>query len=110
MLYVDVTACENDLEVILVMLNAIMLAAENKLGTTELILGIAVVVMAVFLIIAVLLQSGKDTQMSGAITGSAETFFGQGKGNRRDKLLSKLTVAVTVIFALVVIAMYVIVS
>ena len=94
------------------MLNAIMLAANaaNKLGGAGLILGIAVIVMALFLIVAVALQSGKDTQMSGAITGSAETFFGQGKGNRRDKFWSRVTVAVSVVFALVVIAMYVIVS
>ena len=74
------------------------------------VLCIIMLVIAVAICVLVMLQSGKDTQMSGAITGSAETFFGQGKGNRRDKLLSKLTVAVTVIFALVVIAMYVIVS
>ncbi len=84
--------------------------AANALAWYEWVLGGAVVVMALFLIIAVLLQSGKDTQMSGAITGSAETFFGQGKGDRRDKFLSKLTIAVSVIFALVVIAMYVVVS
>ena len=35
----------------------------------ELALGIALLVMAVFLVAAVLLQSGKDKSLSGAITG-----------------------------------------
>ena len=99
------------------MLNAIMLAATqtatpapNGLEWYEWTLGAVIVVMALFLIVAVLLQSGKDTQMSGAITGSAETFFGQGKGDRRDRFWSRVTIAISVIFALVVIAMYVVVS
>jgi preprotein translocase subunit SecG len=69
-------------------------------------LGIAVIVMAVFLIIAVLMQSGKDTRLSGTIAGGAETFFGKTKANDWDRVLSKLTIAVSVVFALVVIAMY----
>lgn len=78
--------------------------------TIEIIFGIAVVLMSLFLIAVVLMQSGKDTKMSGAITGSAETFFGQSKGNTWDRLLSKATIAVSVVFAVVVIAMYALVG
>jgi preprotein translocase subunit SecG len=80
------------------------------MGALEIIFGIIVVVMAVFLIIAVLLQSGKDTHMSGAITGSADTFFGQSKANTWDRMLSKLTVVISVVFAVVVILMYALVG
>jgi preprotein translocase subunit SecG len=80
------------------------------MGTIEIIFGIAVVLMSLFLIAVVLLQSGKDTKMSGAITGSAETFFGQSKGNTMDRILSKATIAVSVVFAVVVIAMYALVG
>ena len=76
------------------------------MGALEITLGILVIVMSLFLIIAVLLQSGKDTHMSGAITGSADTFFGQSKANTWDRMLSKLTVGVAVVFAIVVILMY----
>ena len=76
--------------------------------TIEIILGIAVVLMSLFLIAVVLMQSGKDTKMSGAITGSAETFFGQTKGNKSDRLWTKLTVAVSIVFAIVVIALYIV--
>lgn len=80
------------------------------MGTLEIIFGIIVVVMAAFLIIAVLLQSGKDTQLSGTITGSADTFFGQSKANTRDRMLSKLTIVVSAVFAIAVILMYALVG
>lgn len=73
-------------------------------------LGIAVIVMALFLIVAVLMQSGKDTRLSGTIAGGAETFFGKSKANTWDRILSKLTVIVSIVFGLLVIAMYVFVS
>ena len=76
------------------------------MGALEITLGILVIVMSLFLIIAVLLQSGKDTHMSGAITGSADTFFGQSKANTWDRMLSKLTIGVSIVFAIVVILMY----
>ena len=72
----------------------------------EIVLGIAVIVLSLILIVAVLMQSGKDTRLSGTIAGGAETFFGKSKANDWDRVLSKLTVAVSIVFALVVIAMY----
>ena len=72
----------------------------------EIALGIAVIVLSLVLIVAVLMQSGKDTRLSGTIAGGAETFFGKTKANDWDRVLSKLTIAVSVVFALAVIAMY----
>ena len=69
-------------------------------------LGIAVIALALILIVAVLMQSGKDTRLSGTIAGGAETFFGKSKANTWDKMLSKVTVVLSIVFALVVIAMY----
>jgi preprotein translocase subunit SecG len=81
-----------------------------KIGGVELALGIAILVMAVFLIIAVLLQSGKDKNLSGAISGSAETFFSKSKSRTWDKILSKLTLVISIIFSILVIVMYIYVS
>ena len=69
-------------------------------------LGVAVIVLAVALVIAVLMQSGKDTRLSGTIAGGAETFFGKTKGSALDRMLSKATIVLSIVFALVVIAMY----
>ena len=92
--------------------NYIALAATEavKIGAVERILGIALMVMAVFLIIAVLLQSGKDKDLSGAISGSAETFFSKSKSRTWDKILSKVTLVVSIIFAILVVVMYIYVS
>lgn len=76
----------------------------------EWIMGISLIVMAVFLVIAVLMQSGKDKKLSGTITGGAETFFGKGKGKSMDKILARLTTIVAVLFCALVVTMYVIVS
>ena len=82
----------------------------EKIGGVELGLGIAILVMALFLIVAVLLQSGKDKDLSGAISGSAETFFSKSKSHTWDKVLSKLTLVISIIFSILVIVMYIYVS
>ena len=74
----------------------------------NLIFGIILLAAALFLIVAVLLQSGKDNNMSGAIAGGAETFFGKTKGKTNDRILNKLTTIVAVVFVLLVIVVYVI--
>ncbi|MBR4295279.1 MAG: preprotein translocase subunit SecG [Clostridia bacterium] len=76
----------------------------------ELAFGIILLVMAVFLIVAVLMQSGKDKRLSGTIAGGAETFFGKSKGTRFDAVLSKATTVIAIIFAIVVIVMFAIVG
>ena len=80
------------------------------MGPVEIIFGILLLVRSVFLVVAVLMQSGKDKRLSGSIAGGAETFFGKGKCSTMDKLLSKLTTIVAIIFMVIVIAMYIIVS
>ena len=76
----------------------------------NIVLGIILLVAAVFLIVAVLMQSGKSHNLSGSIAGGAETFFGKTKGNSMDKLLSKLTIVFAIVFAVIVVAMYVLVN
>lgn len=75
-----------------------------------LVIGIALIVMAVFLIVAVLLQSGKDKNLSGAISGSAETFFSKSKSGTWDKILGRLTLVISIIFAVLVVVMYLYIS
>ena len=78
------------------------------MDTVDVVLGIILLVAAVFLIVAVLMQSGKSHRLSGTIAGGADTFFGKTKGKTIDRMLSKITAVVAVIFALLVIAVYVI--
>ncbi len=73
----------------------------------ELVLGIIICVIAVILIACVLLQSGKDKRLSGTIAGAAETFFGKSKSQARDKVLSRITTALSFVFVVLVVVLYI---
>ncbi|MBQ2706890.1 MAG: preprotein translocase subunit SecG [Clostridia bacterium] len=72
----------------------------------EIVIGVILLIAAVFLIIAVLMQNGQQHKV-GAIQGGAETFFGKTKGSAIDKLLNRLTTIVAIVFCVIVIIMYV---
>jgi preprotein translocase subunit SecG len=57
------------------------------------------VLLAIGLIVAVVLQSGRSAGLSGVISGGAETLFGKKKG--MDELLGKVTVVVAILFGAV---------
>ena len=71
------------------------------------VLGVILLVFALFLIVSVLMQHGKAKNISGAIAGGAETFFGKTKGSTIDKMLSKITTVVAIIFVIIVIVVYI---
>ena len=72
------------------------------------IIGVLLIIMAVFLVISVLMQSSKDHRHGVTVAGGAETFFGKNKGKSLDAMFNKLTTVVAVIFVLLVIVLYVV--
>ena len=72
----------------------------------QIAIGILLIIAAVFLVVAVLMQSGKSHNLSGTIAGGAETFFGKAKGSTIDKKLAKLTTIVAIIFVVLVLVSY----
>ena len=74
----------------------------------QIAIGIILIIAAIFLIVAVLMQHGKSHNLSGTIAGGAETFFGKTKGSTLDKKLSKLTTVVAIIFCVLVLVSYLI--
>ncbi len=56
------------------------------------------VVISVVLVLAVLMQHGKQQGLSGAIAGGAETFFGKNKGKTIDAVLKKVTAVLAILF------------
>ena len=73
----------------------------------QIAIGIILIVAAVFLVGAVLMQSGKaNNKLSGAIAGGAGTFFGKTKGSTIDKKLSKATTIVAIVFVVLVLVSY----
>lgn len=80
------------------------------MAIVQYVLGGVLIFLAVFLVVAVLMQSGKDKRLSGSIGGGTDTYYGQNKGKSRDKILSVLTTIVGIIFVALVVVMYVLIS
>lgn len=70
------------------------------------ILTIVHIILAIILVAVVLLQSGKQAGLSGAISGGAETFFGKNKARTLDGMLSRATTIVALLFILTSIGLF----
>ena len=66
-----------------------------------LIISIIMVLLAIFLIAVVLLQSGKTAGLSGAIAGGADTFLSKNKAKSWDAKLAKATKCVAIAFLVI---------
>ncbi len=81
----------------------------QKMDVLMIVLGAVLLVLAVAIVALVLMQQGKDKKLSGAIAGGADTFYGKNKTADKDKILSIVTAILSVVFVLIVLAMYFIV-
>lgn len=73
------------------------------------VIGALLIVASIGLIGMVLMQSAKNSRMSGVVSGGgAETFFGKYKGKTVDKKLNRLTIVIALAFVAVVIALFII--
>ena len=70
--------------------------------TAQIALSVIMIVASLFLIVVVLLQHGAQ-QGLGAVSGSAETFYGSGKAS--DRIFARLTSIVGVVFVIIAIVL-----
>ena len=63
---------------------------------------------AVFIIVAVILQKSSEEGLSGSIAGGAETFYGKDKASHSDRVLFRWTFIASLVFALAVLVVYII--
>ena len=75
----------------------------------EMVFGGLLCLISIAIVVAVLLQPGKDKRLSGAIAGTSDTYFGKSKAARKEQKLSNLTVVLCVVFLVLIVAMYCIV-
>ena len=61
---------------------------------------IAFLLLSVVLTIVILMQEGKDNGLSGALTGSADSYWAKNKGRSKDAVMRKITVVLAVLFFL----------
>jgi len=71
------------------------------------VVGIFLILAAIALVVLVLMQEGKSKNLSGAIAGGADTFFGKQKGKTMSKMLSTVTTVLATLFAVIVLAVYI---
>ena len=73
-------------------------------NSAQIVIGVILLISAVFLIIAILMQDSKNEGLSSAITGTDNTSFGgKTKSKKLSGTLSKVTTIVAICFVLVVI-------
>ena len=71
----------------------------------EIVLTILEAIASVALIVIVLLQSGKEAGLSGAIAGGSETYLGKGKGKNLDQVLASATKWVALAWVILTLAL-----
>ena len=64
---------------------------EKILPIIKIVVTVLEVIFSVGLIAIVLLQSGKESGLSGAISGGADTYMGKGKSTTLDQKLASAT-------------------
>lgn len=69
--------------------------------TLKLILLILEVIASVALVIVILMQSGKESGLSGAISGNSDSYMGRGKAKSMDKKLASATKWIALVWILV---------
>ncbi len=74
----------------------------------EYILLAVLLISALFIIVAVIMQKSADEGLSGTIAGGNETFFGKDKSISTDKIWFRATLIACIVFAVSVLAVYVI--
>lgn len=70
------------------------------MGVWEIILGVAVILVSLFIIVVILLQQGHRAGISGAISGGADTFLSKNKARTFDATLARFTKYIAILFFL----------
>lgn len=76
----------------------------------EIALGIVILVVAVVLIVSVLLQTGKDKQLSGSIAGVSDSYLGKNRARKMDKIWNMITIISSIVFVILSVVMYFVVN
>lgn len=70
------------------------------MGVLEVIIGIVIALLSIVIILAVLLQQGRRSGISGTISGAADTFFSKNQAKTIDAKVSRLTKYLAILFAI----------
>ena len=71
----------------------------------KIIITVLEVIFSIGLIAVVLLQSGKESGLSGAISGGADTYMGKGKSSTLDQKLASATKWIALVWVLLTLSL-----
>ena len=72
----------------------------TKMETLKTVLTVVQVLISVAMIVVIMMQSGKDAGLSGALSGNNETYMGKTGGSSKEKLLGNITKATAIVWVL----------
>lgn len=75
------------------------------MGVVEIILEVVLVLLSLCLIAVITLQSGKESGLSGALTGGKDSYLNKSKKGNKDQLLASATKWVALAFGVVALAL-----
>ena len=73
------------------------------------VIGSILILMSIVLSALILMQTGKDASLSSTLAGGADTFFGRSGGEKKDKILARLTVIGSIIFVILTIVLVILI-
>ena len=71
----------------------------------KIILTVLEVIASVALIAVVLVQSGKESGLSGALAGNSDTYLSKGKGKNMDQVLASATKWIALVWILLTLSL-----
>ncbi|WP_040198281.1 preprotein translocase subunit SecG [Candidatus Soleaferrea massiliensis] len=74
------------------------------MGLAEIILGVALILICIFLIIVVLLQESKTQGMNVITGGTSESYLGKNQGRTMEALLKRITKIAAILFIVLAVA------
>lgn len=72
------------------------------------VLGAVIIVASIIITVVVLMQEGRSQNLSGAITGGADSFVGKSKGRTIEGKLERITKWLIAVFFVLVLAAFLI--
>ena len=78
---------------------------EKVMEIIKIVVTVLEVIFSVGLITVVLLQSGKESGLSGAISGGADTYMGKGKSSTLDQKLASATKWIALVWVLLTLSL-----
>ena len=71
----------------------------------EIVLTVLEVLFSIALILVVLLQSGKESGLSGALSGNSDSYLSKNKGKNLDQTLASATKWIALVWIILTLAM-----